>query len=65
MSKPVMIFLIVVAIFFVIGMIAGDYHCTKHFCNTIVSLVNCVTDVIKTEAKGITWVFGNVAKLVG
>lgn len=65
MSKAVVITLIVVAIFFVIGMIAGDYNCTRHFCNTVTSAVYFVTDVVKTEAKGITFVFGGIASLIG
>ena len=65
MSKKLMIALIAVAVFFVIGMIVGDYNCTKHFCNTVVSLVNCVTDIIKTETAGITWTFSSISKLIG
>lgn len=65
MSRALMIVLIVVGIFFVVGMIAGDYHCTKHLCNTIMSAVYFVTDIVKTEAKGITTVFGGIAGLVG
>jgi len=65
MSKGILITIIAVAIFFVIGMIAGNYHCTTHLCNTITSAVSLVSDIVKTEAKGITWVFGNIASLVG
>ena len=65
MSKVLTITLIVLAIFFVIGMIVGDYNCVKHFCNTITSAVYFVTDIVKTEAKGITFVFGGIAGFVG
>ena len=65
MSKAITIVLIVIAIFFVIGMVAGDYHCGKHFCNTITSAVYFVTDIVKTEAKGITFVFGGIGNLIG
>jgi hypothetical protein len=65
MSKGLTIVLVIVAIFFVIGMIAGNYHCTTHLCNTVTSAVSLVSDIVKTEAKGITWVFGNIARFVG
>jgi nucleoside permease NupC len=65
MSKVLTITLIVLAIFFVIGMIVGDYNCVKHLCNTITSAVYFVTDIVKTEAKGITFVFGGIAGFVG
>ena len=65
MSKAMMIILTIVGIFFVIGMIAGDYHCTMHLCNAIMSAVNLVADIVKTEAKGITFVFGGIAGFVG
>lgn len=65
MSKVLTITLIVLAIFFVIGMIVGDYNCVKHLCNTITSAVYFVTDIVKTEAKGITFVFGGIGSLIG
>ena len=49
MPKVLTITLIVLAIFFVIGMIVGDYNCVKHLCNTITSAVYFVTDIVKTE----------------
>lgn len=65
MSKVLTITLIVLAIFFVIGMIVGDYNCVKHLCNTITSAVYFVTDIVKTESKGITFVFGGIGSLIG
>ncbi len=63
MKKSLKIILIIVAIFFVIGMIVGNYHCADHFCNTVSGLVNFVTDVCKTEVKGITWTVSSIGKL--
>lgn len=65
MSKTMMIILTIIGIFFVIGVIVGDYHCTLHFCNAIMSTVNLATDIVKTEAKGITFVFGGIAGFIG
>ncbi len=48
-----------------IGMIAGNYHCGAHFCNTITSAVNLAADLVKTEAKGITTVVGGIARVFG
>lgn len=49
------IILIIIAVFFVIGMIVGNYHCADNFVMMINGLVNFVTDIVKTEVKGITW----------
>ena len=65
MKKVTMILIIAAAVFFVIGMIAGNYHCGAHFCNTITSVVNRATDLVKTEAKGITTVVGGIAGVFG
>lgn len=65
MSKTMMIILTIIGIFFVIGVIVGDYHCTLHFCNAIMSTVNLATDIVKTEAKGITFVFNGIAGFIG
>lgn len=65
MKKVTMILIIAAAVFFVIGMIAGNYHCDAHFCNTITSVVNLATDLVKTEAKGITTVVGGIAGVFG
>lgn len=65
MSKAMIIILSIIGIFFVIGVIVGDYHCTVHFCNAIMSTVNLAADIVKTEAKGITFVLGGIAGFVG
>jgi len=65
MKKVTMILIIAAAVFFVIGMIAGNYHCGAHFCNTITSAVSLATDLVKTEAKGITTVVGGIARVFG
>ena len=65
MKKVTMILIIAAAVFFVIGMIVGNYHCGAHFCNTITSVVNLATDLVKTEAKGITTVVGGIAGVFG
>lgn len=62
MNKVVKIILIIVVVFFIIGMVVGNYHCADHFCNFISSLVNFVTDVFKTEVKGITWTVHTISK---
>jgi uncharacterized protein YabE (DUF348 family) len=65
MKKVTMILIIAATVFFVIGMIAGNYHCGAHFCNTITSAVNLAADLVKTEAKGITTVVGGIARVFG
>ena len=57
------IVLIIVLVFFIIGMICGNYNCSGHFCNTITSLVNFITDVVKTEVKGITTAVNGISHL--
>lgn len=64
MKKLTTIILIIVLVFFVVGVIAGDYHCTMHFCNMLLSATHFITDVVKTEAKGITVVFGTITSLI-
>lgn len=65
MNKATMILLVAAVVFFAIGMIAGNYHCGTHFCNTITSIVNLATDLVKTEAKGITTVVNGIAGVFG
>ena len=65
MNKVTIVLLVAVAAFFVIGMIAGNYHCGTHFCNAITSVVNLATDLVKTEAKGITTVVNGIAGVFG
>ena len=65
MNKVTMTLLVAVAVFFAIGVIAGNYHCGTHFCNTITSVVNLATDLAKTEAKGITTVVNGIAGVFG
>ena len=65
MNKVTMILLVAAAVFFAIGMIAGNYHCGTHFCNTITSVVNLATDLVKTEAKGLTTVVNGLGGVVG
>lgn len=57
------VIIVLVIAFFIIGMIAGNYNCSGHFCNMITSLVNFVTDVVKTEVKGITTVVVGISKI--
>ena len=65
MKKVTMILIIAAAVFFVIGMIAGNYHCGAHFCDTITSAVNLAAVLFLTEAKGITTVVGGIARVFG
>ena len=65
MKTTTIVLLVAAAIFFVVGMIAGNYHCGTHFCNTITSAVNLATDLIKTEVKGITTVVGGISGVFG
>lgn len=63
MSKLVMGLIVAGIVFFIIGMVAGNYHCGAHFCNAISSTVNFAADVVKTEAKGITTVVGGISRV--
>lgn len=65
MSKITIAIIVAVAVFFIIGMVVGNYHCGTHFCNTITSAVNLATDIVKTEVKGITTVVGGITKVFG
>lgn len=64
MSKLTTAILVIVLIFFIVGFIAGDYHCTVHFCNMMLSGVQFITEVVKTEAKGITIVFSTITGII-
>lgn len=63
MSKLVIGLIVAGIVFFIIGMVAGNYHCGVHFCNAISSTVNFAADVVKTEAKGITTVVGGISRV--
>lgn len=63
MSKFAIGLIVAGVVFFIIGMIAGNYHCGAHFCNAISSAVNFASDVVKTEAKGITTVVGGISRV--
>lgn len=65
MNKVTITLLVAAAVFFAIGMIAGNYNCGTYFCNTITSVVNLATDLVKTEAKGITTVVNGIAGVFG
>jgi hypothetical protein len=61
MSKITIAIIVAAVAFFIIGMVAGNFHCGAHFCNTVTELVNLVTDLVKTEVKGITTVVGGIS----
>lgn len=63
MSKLAIGLIVAAVVFFIIGMVAGDYNCGTHFCNAISSAVNFASDVVKTEAKGITTVVGSISRI--
>lgn len=63
MTTTIKTMIIIVCVFFIIGMIAGDYNICRYFCNTVTSLVYCITDIVKTEATGITTVVNWIAKV--
>lgn len=63
MSKLAIGLIVAGVVFFIIGMVAGNYNCGAHFCNAISSAVNFAADVVKTEAKGITTVVGGISKV--
>ena len=65
MKTFTIVIIAIVVAFFITGMITGNYHCGSHFCNTVTELVNFVTDVVKTEAKGITFVVNGISSIVG
>lgn len=65
MSKITIAIIVAAVAFFIIGMVAGNFHCGTHFCNTVTELVNLVTDLVKTEVKGITTVVGGISNALG
>lgn len=65
MSKITIVIIVAAVVFFIIGMITGNYHCGDYFCHTITSAVNLATDLIKTEVKGITSVVGGISRVFG
>lgn len=64
MSRLTTAIIVIVLIFFVVGVVAGNYHCTVHFCNMMLSGVQFITEVVKTEAKGITIVFSTITGII-
>lgn len=63
MKNSIKVILITLVVFFIIGCIFGNYNCTGHFCTFINSLVNFITDIVKTEVKGITIVINGIGSL--
>ena len=63
MSKLAIGLIVAAVVFFIIGMVTGNYNCGTHFCNAISSAVNFASDVVKTEAKGITTVVGSISRI--
>lgn len=63
MKNSIKVILITLVVFFIIGCIFGNYNCTDHFCTFINSLVNFITDMVKTEVKGITIVINGIGSL--
>lgn len=58
-----MILIIAAVVFFIVGMISGNYHCGDNFCSCINAFVNFISDVVKTEVHGITTIVGGISKV--
>ena len=56
MDKVVKGIIIAAIIFFVIGMIVGNYNCATHFCNMLMGFINFIKDAFLTELEGISCV---------